>query len=84
MKFAETDCLYKKELRSFCTGEFSEFALYPLQMRIAGTFVPVRIGCGYMKKIKHCKKCKDGRLVALKPRGLMFCGFCGAEYSSKF
>jgi len=41
-------------------------------------------GCGYMKKIKHCKKCKDGRLIALKPRGLMFCGFCGAEYGSKF
>jgi len=37
-----------------------------------------------MKKIKHCKKCKDGRLIALKPRGLMFCGFCGAEYGSKF
>lgn len=31
------------------------------------------------KPIKHCKKCKDGRLIQLKPRGLLFCGFCGYE-----
>ena len=43
----------------------------------------VELGCGYMKRIQHCKKCKDGRLIALKPRGLMFCGFCGAEVNVK-
>jgi hypothetical protein len=32
-----------------------------------------------MKRIEHCKKCKEGRMIALKPRGISFCGFCGAE-----
>gem|GEM_PF-3059736 len=30
--------------------------------------------------IKHCGKCKEGRLIELKPRGLVFCGFCGSEF----
>jgi len=33
--------------------------------------------------IAHCNKCKDGRLIELKPRGLLFCGFCGYETSSR-
>jgi len=33
-------------------------------------------------KIKHCKKCGDGRLVTTVVHGrkLTFCGFCGAEF----
>jgi len=30
--------------------------------------------------IDHCRKCKEGRLVQLKARSLMFCGFCGHEF----
>jgi hypothetical protein len=36
-----------------------------------------------MKNIRHCKKCKDGRLINLRSRELMFCGFCGSEFRKK-
>jgi len=29
-------------------------------------------------KIKHCKRCKDGRIVKNK-QGMEFCGMCGYE-----
>ncbi len=36
-----------------------------------------------MKKIKHCKKCKEGRLVELRTKELLFCGFCGSEFRKR-
>ena len=33
-----------------------------------------------MKTIRHCKLCKEGRII--KARGITFCSFCGAEFKN--
>ncbi|MBI2583708.1 MAG: hypothetical protein HYW25_03515 [Candidatus Aenigmarchaeota archaeon] len=33
--------------------------------------------------IRHCSKCREGRLIELKARSVIFCGFCGYEYALK-
>ena len=42
-----------------------------------------KYGLKGFRGIRHCSKCREGRLIDLRARSVVFCGFCGYEFGLK-